>query len=465
MVAEGEAMKQQTLIRFFISGLMGLAVIGSFARADAVTEGPRACQGYPQSRSFISQQFISTLIPAVRLELRTNIFVIDRLSACLSNDGPWLQEHFGSDVERARASAQCDLRIKNLTETIARDFPKMRFLLSMIDIEGQEGDSVNERNPTQKDQLKGLITRLANGNGNMGWDRDAAKRYMTVNIAHPYSGLASLEALSNSEILNNYRALDGKVNEYLSANDATKMTLSDLRKAVYNFVDAVRADDRREYEGVITSNPILGFLTSGNPSKDELVAALATLKRNLSRQLTRLESRFYSGEGEKILSPVSLDSQTAFDDLTLYSRSIDRITRMDNSLCDGITAWTKDVKSRRDNRNIVMITLIVGGVIACEVSRFGVFAKNACRILFGLGGNVAFLGVAQNEYDQAFELMFSGPYGYGALSDIDHLNDAQFSKTLAWITLPLGTGIPIIKFIKPATWQQLSRAQMVFAHP
>jgi len=72
---------------------------------------------------------------------------------------------------------------------------------------------------------------------------------------------------------------------------------------------------------------------------------------------------------------------------------------------------------------------------------------------------------AQNEYDQAFELMFSGPYGYGSLSDIDHLNDAQFSKMLAWITLPAGTGIPFLKFIKPSTWQGLTQVQKALAHP
>lgn len=362
--------------------------------------------------------FLAELEKEVRANLALNSFAARRLQACAARDEEWFRSVKLDPKEQLEGF--CRKALMDLRGRIAEAFPEMRLHLALKEPKFRDDRELPDMPVAFK---------------------------ITTNIKHEFPGFAKLQGLSEDETKEALRrwdedtaAIQNEIRARISAQrekDPRKLdpsaerlreefTNSQISKGIRSWRNQKHVYYREQYLQAIQELPVLAFLTSGEPSDQELAQAFARVHQNAEAGLKKKA-----------------------EDLTeylAYAPAIERVLERNSQFCGVAQAATDKFRSDRLKRDLA----IGGGLLALNVGcalLSGPVAA-ACFLALGAPVNGAFLAEAAFAYRDSLRDTTSSVEGELRLKNIADLDEKARSLYLAAAMAPVGTGVG--RIAKPA---------------
>ena len=487
--------------------------------------------------------FIEESLKTLHGDLELALFTSDYYLACLENDDTWFYEN-SEKLDFFTSKERCEEELNRVREKIKEKYPLMIRYLTIYNYRGigmqnrcsenlfANGATDNRTPSIICDESKGLHDEFQNVSEDDNLDeimnknlkRHQAMVHFQQNkglIRHLIPGLVDLPPISVEDLISAEQLVD--------KNEFFKKTLLETGLIPEGFVDdgsteevadefiakneVVCANPNRDevserigpdiscykdkYRELILGNrekmieglPILGFVTSANPTDEELIQAIGKIRGNSAKLLDDFREDYFTlnSENEYDLSESviedldsddfmeKLDLDTSFFDafLSIFGLKdtyVDIFSIFSGRLYSGRNGFEelyhlKNTPSEYGNspnqfeeminfgyeayekkigrRLWVEMGVIVGWVIGCYVVFKGnPLANGICQLPMGLGVNAYFYVVDTKRYKEVLSMALYRPDdARPSYQESKKLDELALAKRLSTILLPFFTGI------------------------
>ena len=376
------------------------------------------------------EDFVRAAIDKIHSSLRLAVFMSDYQLACLTDDRQWFAQNTTRPVLYRRET--CLHRIDSLKEEIKRKYPIM---ISMLTIYHYR-------------DISWIADSLEKGQEEDVRFSHVQQRRM---VRHLFPGLVKLPPVSMHQL-----------------KEATKL----LQQKIFCQGVDLRCYER-EYKALLVGRenhipglPILGFVTSATPERDELIRGIREIRKNTLELLEDFRQKYFMTENggyrlKKLFAkhrknprmPVRARDSLLETHLDLFefagllNNSLAKESEKFQTLFEqGFTAW----QSREGDRIWTELGFVFAWMGGCMVILRSPLARRLCTIPTGIGANLYFFSTDTQRYQKAIDIAFyRADDGSPTYQDVSMLDELAFARNISALMLPFFTEIPGLLKVVP----------------
>lgn len=441
--------------------------------------------------------FIRESVHKVHVNLKWAVFISDFYIACLEKNEQWFDQQVEKTFynnpwfeENRRflffSQVYCGTHINSWRENVKKKYPLMKAYLIMTQFRGfsphnffSENQFTNPHSPKveltddEKEYMKQKRARL-----NYEQNKHFAQ--------HTFPGLVKLPSASVEEVIfaeqifyKNRFAIKslsetGQLPEDLKkdphvvcANPSPTLIVNELMNCfLEKYKELLIGNQEQRTPGL----PILGYITSAEPSDEELVEGIRQIRENAVELLKDFrEEYFVLDEDEEahryFLKEKQIKGRISREKDFSFHANMDLFQFLSGRLKTDYDGYKKLIKAGSTEGEINQLLELgkklhqekietrmwfeIGGMViwgvGCMALLKGLLARGLCELPIGLGANLYFFVVDTQTYHKGLKYAFYRPDdsrpSYQDMSELESLSIASFASTLM---LPFFTGIPQI---------------------
>ena len=443
--------------------------------------------------------FIRESLHIIHTNLRLAVFISDYYIACLRKDKQW----FKQNTSFIYSETFCKTHISSWREQIEEKYPLMRAYLIIFHFRGLGSARFSKNqfptHPTRppKTGLTDAERKSLKISEEIKQNRARFAYEQNKHLPkHTLPGLVKLPPVSVEEVILAEQILDKNKfarKFFLETGQLPEKLKEDPQVVCANPSPTLIANEflncfLEKYKELLVGNkdkripglPILGFITSPNPSDEQLAEAIGKIRENSLELLDEFQQEYFtrSSDGEYKLkekeccwAPKFLSSLFPGNDSFLREKdfsidgNVDIFQFLSGRLktdSDGYKELKKaglandetmeliDIgrmkyEAKMTRKMWIEIGLMVTWGVGCPIIFKSPLARGICELPVGLVANIYFFIIDTHLYEKAVKVALYRPDdsrpSYQEISELDDLEMARFFSTAL---LPLFTGVPQI---------------------